>query len=1585
MLLYFANGGDDTTGNGTQAAPYKTVTKANALLAAWTSGAFDGLSFLGGQEFTDAALTVPAVAGTLAAPFKITSHGTGRAKLKRITGSAAASTITGASYVTLENISLESVTGSGVASNQNCITLSGCTEVVFDRVDTLGGEAGIASNTSTFSARQTTIRYPWLTGILNTRNAQILEDVEVNGAGHDPLGNVNGAAAYGLAATSHSSAAFLGNRVRLLRCKSAIHNASGGTSRLRRAWIRTELPTQITQIVSDNASTTEFYDSIMRLDADDGATPYFGFSINSSGGTIRFYNCTLRATTAFAVLGTVALTGNTVNAYNTIFSSTLTTLSALLYLATGSTRVFDRCRFESVYAASSAAFAVDSVSLNKTMAQWLALGFVTNSTSGAPGFANDALLGPDFARLASSSPLLGAGADLLATYAAQGFPTADYFGLPRLSGYWSIGAADYTVATRQSFSEGAGLAALDGAVDYDCLASLRDVPAFGNFPAVDHELTAKVRFEAGTTRVGIWLLGGRVGTETVPPDNPLSSRIYQHTFDPGSVVALTAGGRWDIGATPGNDDPRRVVFEIKRVGTTWELSINGSASGAMGGSFSATTNGAAALLGLAVNKEITLTLKVLFKGRVSGPAGRSDYRFDFLGYVGDQLGLSIVGAILPQGWIEGFGIPDANGPSSWAGIIGKRTGSSNAAVNWLSFGGLVTGAVSAISVPAASLGETRPKDYSAARHHVPNRLSNGGFTSFPRTLAVQTFANAIETIDPNYVAPSAELPVHAIFLLDASGSMRHGSRRAAVKHMLQKFLETCPVDGQVIFTVIRCWGTTQADYWVPTQVITPTAQAALITFVQSFDVHDDPGWPAGVQFATAAFTDGYVDTAGAHTVGARKIMFVVSDESGYGQTPPELAIRDALHAVPGLSEVSVFSVKDPINLLVSQFEPLLFPTAIPANTPRDSGLSTDTALPSSVVIPHTTGCIGLSVASLKKPSLTPTQGLTGLPAADQIGIDAATETIRWIDDYLATFSAPPAPPTVFRNAYEAWPAIDASYAFDVRAGVVETSLGAWRVTGQASIEVRPRDRNDAVIHSRDGGNVIRVTLSAKGTLELRQAIADPRPFREDYITVAYSGAKGAGSPRVGTVVIQDGEETECDVTYGGFMGIHSRRVSRSVAVRRGVKELVVAIRIKGNAGESVLLSGVAAAQGRTEFDLPYSEAMADIALPRGCVFMYAGESCPPGFRAVPGMDGRNAYAFTGDPNFYRREFASALAAAPARTGPLVEVVLLVDGSATQSASAARSSVLAWLTEMVNTTLPKSGQVRLSIVFTNAGFPGYILLHPTTLTVASAASECAAALNALNDPILPPNFAPPSGDRMSQGFDAMLPLLQNSTAPVKVVFYNTDSSFDHAGAAVTASFSAITAVPGLVEVSAVAIGSSRAAVLASGGESLIYPAPSSEPPGILFEANGGAPGFALPGTFAGQPYQAGAYAAEVFGRRVRQQISFITSTDQQTFEGGIATNLGGQEFHDHANGTQFGSNIDEPDGFEDPTDDPITTAVPLPTQDTAVIKPYPYHAIPSQTRPEDPPVYAIGPLHTHSLDTKMRAMPPSFPVLFCEKL
>jgi hypothetical protein len=1583
-MLYFSNGGNDITGDGSQSNPYQTVAKANALLLAWTPGAFDGLSFLGGQTFGDAALSLTSVAGASSTTrFIITSHGTGRAKLNA-PGTSRSLTLTTCSYITVRNISLISTVGTGTAG-EDCAYLTGCTDVRFDRVDTLGGNIGVDVTTSTVSFKSTVIRHPTTVGLRIDGNTVSLDDVEVYGAGHDQALAATGGAGVAFQAIAGASAAFAGYRVRILKCIEGMRLESGMTHRFRRLLYRTDQATQVAPgFTSLGGDTLELYDSVVRFGGDDGLTPYFGFTIST--GTLRLYNTTVHNTAGFCV-SAIIVAGTTVRGYNSVFTASGSGLF-LMYVQALTTRSFTNCRFYSAWATPFFYEAAAPVTGTTSLAAWLATPALnhTNCSITDPGYEDLTRLGPEWAKLSATSDMIAGGTDLTTTYSALGYALTDYFGVEHFTGLWSIGAAEVVIATLQSFSEGGGQAALNGAVDYDCIASLRELPSFGNFPVVDHQLSATVRFEPGMTRLGIWMLGGRVGSSTVAPSIPVTSRIYQHTFDSGLVVDLEDGGRWDVGLTPGAQDSRRVIFEIKKVGTVYELSINGSTSGAQGTTFSSTTTGAGALFSLVPFREILLTLKVRFAGRVPGLSGRSDYRFNFIGEVDGVVALSATGIVIPQGWIEGAETTNASGVSSWAGIIGKRTGASNPAVQWRSFAGLITGAVSAVTVPAAAAGEVRPKDYTAPRWAGMNRLSNGGFTSFPKTPVVHEFTAAIESLDPTYEAPAAELPVHVVVLVDASGSMReHSGNQVRTRTMLNNFALNLPTDESVILTVIRCWGGNQADQFVTTQVVRSANRPTIAAALNGIVFYDNAGWPAGVTLTTQVLTAGVVDTTLGHVVGARQIVYVVSDESGYDLNAASTAVRDALHALPALSEVSVFSVEEHATTLATNFSPLLFPTAIPANTPRDPALPSDPAIPALITIPDTTGCISLSTKSLKKPSLTPTQGATGTTAASRIGSDMAAEVIKWIDDYTAMFQAAPPPPTVFRNAYEAWPALDASYAFDVRAGKTGEALGPWVVTGaSASIEVRPLDADGEVIRSKDGGNVIRVTLGAKGEIDIAQSIVDVRPFRGDKLTVAYSGAKVTGNPRVAVVLKVDGVETEADVSYGGSLGVHTRRVAKPTAIALAAKTIDVIIRIKGNAGDSLLLSGIAAAQGDYAYDLPYSESAADLALPSGCVIMYTGSSCPPGFRPVPGMDGRNAYAFTGDPHFYAREFTATTAGGAARTGPLVEVVLLVDGSATQSTDYSRTVVLAWLNEMVSRGLPKNGTVSLSIVFSNAGYPGYTLVEPVTLTRTTEQSVLD-AIGYINDPNEAPAFAPPSGDRMVQGFDVVTQILASSAAPVKMVFYNTDASFPHNGAAYLTSFAALTAVPNLVEVSAAAVSATRASVLAVGGESLIYPAPSATPPGILFEATGGLPGFSLADTYKNQPFQAGAYVAEVFSRSVRQQIAFLQSTDDTVRSGGVASNLGGQEFHDHAGGTQFGSSIDEPDGFEDPTGDSVTTAVPIPTQDMAVIKPYRYHVLPSLARPEDPAVYALGPAHSHRLDTLMSAMPPSFPVLFCEKL
>lgn len=1578
MNYHFSNGGNDTTGDGSILNPFQTVAKANALIAAFSTSPFSGLFFFGGQTFNDAALNISGIAATAAAPVFIDSYGTGRAKISWTSTSATAITITGCTNIHLRNISPISVVGTA-AVGQRAVAILNSSNINLLNLDTLGGEASVYIAASTTTCRNLKLKHAQAAGIHAIANTQTLDNVEIYGAGYTAAFVLSGLG-YGLVADTASSAVFIGKDVRIIKSAAGINAASGGTTRIRRLYLNASTvsnPTTSYLNIAAN-STLELYDSIARFTATAG-TPYVGFFVSS--GAFKTYNTTLHADHAACILGLVSVS-QTIIGQNTSYVHT-DGAGIMMYIQSLSTRQFTNCRF---HATAATPFLYETFPVpNYTMAQWLAEPAVshTNSTSGDPGYENIVRLGPEFAKLSPTSNMIGAGADLSALYSANGFPLQDYFGFPRYTGLWSIGAAEVDIPTLQSFSEGGSQAALDGGLNILCLASLRELPAFGNFPAVDHQISAKVRFETGMTRVGIWALGGRVGASSASPSIPINSRVYQHTFSAGSAVALEDGDRWDIGETPGLDDPRRVIFEIVKVGGTFEVSMSASVTGVQATGFSTTTSNAAALLGLMTNKDLLLTLKVRYLGRIAGPNGRNDYRFSFIGEVDGQIAIAMPNAVIPQGWIEGFEIDDADGISGWAGIIGLRSASS--LVAWRSFDGLITGAVTSITVPAASAGEVRPKNYLAPRHLVPNRIRNGSFTSFPKTPTIHTFEAVIESIDPMFEEPSGELPTHVILLVDASSSM-DGGNLVRCRTIMNNFVLSLPTNEIVILTVVRNWGETLADTFIPTQVIRDANRATIAATVSLMTTFHDSAWPAGVALSTQEFIAGVDDPILGPVVGARKIMFAISDESAYLVNAASTAIKNALHAIEGMSEVSVISVEDHATSLATNFAAILFPAGIPANTPRDPALSADPAIPSSVTIPDTTGCISLSTASLKRPSLTATQGLNGNAAATQIGVDMAAEVQKWVSDYFATFVPPEPPPTVRRNAYESWVPFDASYAFDVVEGTDNSALGPWVVTGvRTSIEIKPKDSAGLVIPSKDGGNAARITLGRKGSVDIRQAIADVKPFRDNYLTAAFSGQKVSGNMRVSLIIVEDGVEKVADVSYSSFYGNYSRRVAAAQPIKSTTRTLEVILRISGAMHDSLIISGISAALGRYDISLPYSEAPEDHILPSGAVIMYTGSSCPPGFRSVPGMSGRNAFAFTGDPYFYQRKFVSSESGQDPHEGPLAEVVVLVDLSSTQSTTYSRTVVLAWLNEMISRTFPKNGTVSVSIITTNKAYPGFVLVGPTTLTTLTESAILQSIAN-IADPSQPPNFAPPSGDKLFDGFTAALPLLQNSTAPVKMLFYNTDSSFSHSAGPFLSIFSEITAVENLIEVSAAVINSTRSAVLAVGGENLIYPSPSSAPPGILFEVTGGSPGFAIPGAYTNQPYAAGAYAAEVFARRVRQQIAAIQSLDDVTFSGPESTNLGGHLEHDHANGAVIGSSIDEPDGFEPVVGDGVTTTVvPLPTRDTAVIKPYRFHVLPSLVRPEDPPVYAVGPGHSHQLPTKMSAKPPSFSILFCEKL
>jgi hypothetical protein len=115
---YFAATGNDTTGTGTQGAPYLTIAKALTL----SLGPGDRILFKGGDTFSDALLTVPASSITIG------SWSTGRAIISRTATEAIV--VSGKTGVTIDNLDIRATTQiafrSDNATASSNITVQNC-------------------------------------------------------------------------------------------------------------------------------------------------------------------------------------------------------------------------------------------------------------------------------------------------------------------------------------------------------------------------------------------------------------------------------------------------------------------------------------------------------------------------------------------------------------------------------------------------------------------------------------------------------------------------------------------------------------------------------------------------------------------------------------------------------------------------------------------------------------------------------------------------------------------------------------------------------------------------------------------------------------------------------------------------------------------------------------------------------------------------------------------------------------------------------------------------------------------------------------------------------------------------------------------------------------------------------------------------------------------------------------------------------------------------------------------------------------------------------------------------------------------
>ena len=1645
MQYHWSPNGSDA-GAGTLLDPWQTVAKFNSEALAGTFNPGDVFAWEGGNDYSDTELQVSLVGtGALNGGYVFMSYGAGRATFKSTVTGRKTVLLSGAQYVTFQNINFEHLVGAALGANDNCVDMAGCTAISFVNVETLGGRDSFQGANTTASYQHVTARFPWEDGfsIFGTGQHNV-NDIEVYAAGFDQSFTINSDIAAGDGLSAHDSAYFRGKDVRLIRCKTPITNINtSGTSDLQRVWILIDHNDQETAVAQDGGGTTFLRDSMIRVISSYVPSGAYGVFGVTTGGTVELDNVTVdMVANGTSVVGIFSTSGSsTLRHRNCNFSISGPNPNRIIGLrgSAGDTVVGTT---NNVWIPGITNPFVD-IATPLSVSAWAAL-YEPSLLNVNPLYENLSIPGPEGLKVSAASPLIGAGTDLSVDYALAGLQAVDYFGFGRLVGAWSIGGHEFPIPTIQSFLEGGGEAVLDAGVDVESYASIRSIPPFQGFPAISHKIESTVRFSHGMRYVGIWGMGGPAGGQVLPPAQPISTQIYQHSFAAGAQQPLEDGGIWDLGLTPGTNDPRRVLFELRGAGSSGnqiEGRLRITAPGGTNGiSISSNTGNLTAVYPqVQFNTDLKMTLEFIYIGRQPGPGNRNDYVYTIRALVEDLLVTELPNIVIPQGYVEGFGIPDVSGPAVWAGITGERSTfsgnapGSTALVSWKTFGGLIQGSVSPLPIPSSGAGEARDKAYLAKRGSAMNRTRNGGFTSFPKGIRVQRLEGAVEVVDPTYVPPTPEIPIHIVIMINGSDSM-NGGETIRTESFLEQMVRNLPTDGSIMLTVLSHRNTSGGLYgnifpnvavFIPTKVVTPATLPTIIAECALFNAgNGQERWASALDAALQLFNQG-VSVGGSTFQGGSKMCLVIDDE-GDG----DIGIRrsyaaaeiDAIHALPGLVECGILSVNFGVDLVVgnglnSGSWDFIFPrpdTPGPVpNTPLVDPNFATTDYISTVAVPNTQGALcartfkflnpitgaGQPNGGYFPPDLPiiqnpPLQPLTHWPSnagsyfvyAEWCGYTWAQQIVKRRDEYLLTAIPPGPPPTIQKDAFQAWPDLDGGYAFDVPSEEpAESLLGEWFIHGAAgSIEIAPRDANDAVIPSRDGGNLARITFGASGTVWMRQAIVDVKPFRGQTLTVAYSGRRFTG--RVGVTIFAriDGEDHSIDVAFSQSFGEYTRRTA-TYAVPINAKTIEIVFKFTGNVSDSVGLSGLKIALGSYALDLPYSDSIIDSVIPSGAVVMATGAVCPPGFRRVPDSKGRLAYATTGDPNFVERAFIQA---DPASSGSEetfvgeVDLVFLIDISASQWGVAAKQTVLTWLQTMMIGELPRDGRVNVGIVAAANNIPtgSEILLPLTPLTIESASGTIQSAIDQLAT-------LSPGNDFTERGIIAAKTMLEAGEARWRMLFRNTDGGgygFNVTQLALT-EFANILTLPRFIDSSAVVVNSTRAAVLAQNGENFIFPVPSSTPPGILFAATGGTPGSALPNAFNGQPYQAGVYAAEVLGSRVVEQVQFGITLSLDAVGDGVLSRTGGQRVHDHGTGSPIGSSTDESDGFEPAATERAETISPIPIREQASIKPYPFNVFPQYSRPEDPPVLAIGPAHAHSVRTDMEALPPAFPVLYCEKL
>jgi hypothetical protein len=186
----------------------------------------------------------------------------------------------------------------------------------------------------------------------------------------------------------------------------------------------------------------------------------------------------------------------------------------------------------------------------------------------------------------------------------------------------------------------------------------------------------------------------------------------------------------------------------------------------------------------------------------------------------------------------------------------------------------------------------------------------------------------------------------------------------------------------------------------------------------------------------------------------------------------------------------------------------------------------------------------------------------------------------------------------------------------------ENIVGYWDIYGPAAVDVMPLDAMGYTITSRDGGNVIKISLTKSGVVLIDQPLTDLEALSGRVVTLAFSGRKMTSALKVTMSVIANGTELSAIQANSQLFGDY-RRLTGEVAMPERVTSAVVRFKLEGAGGSSVGLSGCSLVLG-AQARVPYTPSIPDLAVPSGIVFLIVGASCPSGFAQDAEMDNRLA-------------------------------------------------------------------------------------------------------------------------------------------------------------------------------------------------------------------------------------------------------------------------------------------------------------------------------------------------------------------------